>query len=165
MAHFGFQVIDPNSNATLDSSSGKVTAANSETFQLTHTVTLTPASDEYVVVSEVALDINANTIVAVQIYGGVSFQPAGESESSVAQTALWNKGSGNSGCSNDTGYGTRTDSAGAESEVGLGLTVRGYIRSGNASNSTSLCARNFVVTGRLVKVINEVMAAQFRGSF
>lgn len=164
MGSCGYSDVVPASVSVLGSDATKVTPSVSASFQLTHTIVLTPASDQYITISRLDMDLNANTILGVNLQGGYSTQVAGFSESSVSNlSSAASEGGGSSDCTANTGYSVKQQTLAFTGPVGKAVTVRFYMKTNDVGNTSAMCARNPAIRGKLVKRYpNE---SPFRGSF
>lgn len=167
MAHFGTLDIKSTSTSILSSDATKVSPTVSTSYQTTHTLTVSPRSDEYTEITRTESELNANTITGVTLQHGASFQDDGASESANQDGGTAAEGAASTDCSNDTGYSLRVLAGSPIHIGGLGkiVTVRVKLKTSSVTNTTAMCARNAAVSGRIVRRVNQVLGGQFRGSF
>lgn len=129
------------------------------------TVTITPASDELVRVTSVAVDVNADTVLAVTLTSGASFQSGSGAEGATNTIGTAAEGGGRTDCTVDANYNATNTSMAFDGNMSEAVTVRFYEKTSSVPNTSGMCMKNAVVTGKLVKRVNQQLGGQFRGSF
>lgn len=169
MTMWGYADRIPTSTSTLASSSTRHdTATISTSYALSHTLTITTASDEYAVLTQVSMDVNANTILGVTLTGGYSTEIEGASESAIEDIQTGTaEGGASSDCTNDTNYTTRTEAISPNiiGPVGKDITVRYYIKTSSVTNTSDICTKNEIMTGKLVKRVSRTFGGQWKNWF
>lgn len=144
----------PGTSGTRGSDATKVSPAVSTSFQLLHTITITPAGNEYADITRVQDGIACNTGVGgATITLGYSSQLQGAAESGITNVGTATFGSSAVACTNNS-YSTRNLTVAIRGETGKTVTIRFYIKTDDAVATTSMCGRDADVQGRLVGVID-----------
>lgn len=168
MSHFGFSDSIPASSSQLSVDAVKSQVTGALSHVLMHTLTPTQTSEEYVIVTDVSIGLNANTVLGVTLTGGVSVQDEGQSEGSIADTSTVAESGASSDCTNDTGYTTRTISTSPFPHTGKpnrNVTVRFYMKTNDTTNTTAMCSKNAVVNGKKARRVSNLWGRTFRGAF
>lgn len=152
-------------SVVLASSGTKATPAVSTSNQECHAMSVDAALDERIEVWKIQVGIALNTGAGgATATAARSLQNEGAAEGNRVDIGDQVYGATAVACTNDS-YATKQENGSPTHRglLGKDVTVRTFVRTSNAVNTTGMCARDGEVTGRRVRVRRR--GAPFRGAF